>query len=116
MNKTLQPFASFFVLRSLSASACEIHLVDGAGHDTTHNAAVMHELTAFVRSSFEVLGAVNVTYTQLGEGARWRGIRVAVDDALLDVLARQTIPYLHDTLAGWMKHLYPGIDVVWRPR
>jgi len=112
----LQPFDSFFALRSLSASASEIHLVDGTGDDTTHNATVMHELTAFVRSSFEVLGAGDATITQLGGGARWRGIRVAIDTSMLDMFARQTIPHLHDTLAGWLRHLYPGIDVVWRPR
>jgi hypothetical protein len=104
---------AFFALRSLSPSTTEIHLVGGPDRYV----ATLTELTAFVRSCLEVLGPGEIEITRLGEDqARWRGIRVGVDAALLDVIARQVCPRLHDTIAGWVQHLHPHVDVVWKPR
>lgn len=119
MTKTLQSYDSFFALRSLSPRASEIHLVttirpDGPAAGNVD--AVMMELTAFVQSCLEVLGGGRAEITQLGEDDRWRGIRVAVDDDLLDVIERQVCPRLHDTLASLMRSRCPGVDVVWSPR
>lgn len=114
MTRTLQSYDSFFALRLLSPRASEIHFVDvdsPRGCDT-----VMVELTAFVRSCLEVLGGGSAEITQLGEDDRWRGIRVTIDDDLLDVIERQVCPRLYDTLASLLRSRYPGIDVVWSPR
>ena len=107
-NLSLQPFESFFVLRSLSPNESAIHLVNGTGSADT----MLTELTAFVQSCLEVIGEDNIEITPLGEG-RWSGIRVGISGT---VLARQPIPRLHDALAAWMRHRYPGVDVVWKPR
>lgn len=116
MTKTLQSYDSFFVLRSLSPYASEIHFVAAPRSNVAAPRSVdamMMELTTFVQSCLEVLGGARAEITRLGEDERWSGIRVAIDDALLDTIARQVCPRLHDTLAGWMRGLYPGIDVVW---
>jgi hypothetical protein len=114
VTPTLQPHDSFFALRSLSSRASEIHFVDvdsPTGVDT-----VMVELTAFVQSCLEVISGDRAEITPLGADGRWSGVRVAVGDALLDTIERQTCPRLHDTLAGLIRSRYPGIDVVWSPR
>lgn len=118
-NPSIQTFESFFTMRSLSQSESEIHLVGSANRGTDydrqdHAEAVMVELTAFVRSCLEALGEGHVEITQLGEGGCWSGIRVAVDNATR--LPGRCGPRLHDTLAGWVRHLYPGIETIWRPR
>jgi len=105
------PFDTFFALRSLSPSASEIHLVGGADLGADRGDAIVHELAAFVQSCLEVLGDGRVEVVRLGA----RGVRVVVDDAMLAVIERQSIPRLHDTLAATIRHRYP-IDVVWRPR
>jgi hypothetical protein len=98
----------------LSPRASEIHFVDvdsPTGVDT-----VMMELTAFVQSCLEVIGGSRAEITPLGMDKRWSGIRVSIDDALLDTIERQVCPRLHDTLVSWVRSRYPGIDVVWSPR
>lgn len=115
-TRAIQPFEPFFAMRSLSPSASEIHLVGDADLAAARGDAILIELATFVRSCLEVLGDGNAEIVQIGERGRWQGIRVSVDAALLDRIARQVCPRLHDTLAGCMRSLYPSIDVVWRPR
>lgn len=103
------PFETFFTMRSLSPSASEIHLVTDLGTDRGDE--IMVTLTEFVRSCLEVLGAGQIAISQLGE----RGVRINVDAAMLAVIERQSIPRLHDKLAGLIRHRYP-FEVVWRPR
>jgi len=106
-----QLFEPFFVLRSSSPRASEVHLVGtirGAGHDDV----VMIELAAFVRSCLEVLGEGGVEVMQLSEDDRCRGFRVVVDDTKLAVIRRQTIPRVHDLVADWIQCRYPNKDVI----